>query len=145
MAMRSPSTSFLGDFTNQAFTLACPCCSSVKTEYYWAVVAPFIRIFVQPACPSLVKLMVCSACGHRFFSYRYTSHEMSRLYSGYRGKKYFNIRQSCEPWYGNGTNAANFEPALIKARQESLLSFLKPFLPADKDLFDIADLGGDAG
>jgi len=146
MANHGPYSSPSGDFSAQGLCLACPCCSSVKLVGYWALMAPFIRALVQPAHSSLVGLAECRACGHRFFSYQYTDKEMGRLYGGYRGEHYFLTRHRHEPWYGRKANAANFDPSLIRARQDSLVDFLRPFLPRKEGMgLVIADLGGDAG
>ena len=124
---------------------ACPCCSSLTVEGCWAVIAPFIWELVQPGHSSIVRLMECTSCSHRFFSYQYTDEEMGRLYGGYRGEHYFVARHRYEPWYGRRANAANLESSLIRDRQESLVAFLRAVLPANDCGLVIADLGGDAG
>lgn len=91
------------------------------------MIAPFIRELVKPDHSSLVKLMECTSCEHRFFGYQYTGKEMSRLYGGYRGEHFFIARHRHEPWYGRKANAANLESSLIRARQESLAAFCDLF------------------
>jgi len=145
--MTAHAASSLGceDKTAHRSDLSCPCCGTASAQGYWAVIAPFIRALVQPCHSSLVQLLQCSRCDHRFFNYQYTDEDMRRLYGGYRGDHYFQIRHRLEPWYGSKTNSANLDPALIQARQESLLAFLLPLLPSTEQGLVIADLGGDAG
>ena len=124
---------------------ACICCGAIVCKSYWGVVAPFISDFVRPEAPPIVRLLECSSCGHRFFSYRFSDSEMSRLYSGYRGPDYFSVRNKAEPWYREGTNSANLDPDIVSSRKQGLLSFLRSHLPPDKKDFVFADVGGDAG
>ena len=124
---------------------ACICCGAIVCKSYWGVVAPFISDFVRPEAPPIVRLLECSSCGHRFFSYRFSDSEMSRLYSGYRGREYFNVRTRTEPWYRETTNAANLNPEIVASRKQGLLNFLRPHLPHGREDFVVADLGGDAG
>ena len=123
----------------------CICCGALVGKDYWGVIAPFLSDFVRPEHPSIVKLLECSSCGHRFFSYRFSDSEMSRLYSGYRGPDYFSVRKKAEPWYREGTNSANLDPDIVSSRKQGLLSFLRSHLPPDKKDFVFADVGGDAG
>ena len=116
MPSTRPHLKSSGDLSAEYLDLACPCCTSAKLEGYWAVMAPLIRVLAQPSNSSLVKMMEFSTCGHRFFSYQFTSAEMSRLYSGYRGEHYLRIRNGLEPWYGKKINEANRDPSLIRAR-----------------------------
>lgn len=129
----------------QAFVQQCPCCGTPTDNAYPALIAPFIRALVNPAHSSMVSLLQCRSCGHRFFSYQYTEDDLGRLYSGYRGERYFHTRHRLEPWYGRNTNSANLNPSLIRARRESLLTFLSPLLSPKQNGLVVADLGGDAG
>lgn len=128
-----------------ASALVCISCGALVCKSYWGVIAPFISDFVRPEHPPIVKLLECSSCGHRFFSYRFSDSEMSRLYSGYRGPNYFSVRNKAEPWYRESTNSANLNPDIVSSRKQGLLSFLRSHLPPDKKDFVCADVGGDAG
>jgi hypothetical protein len=123
----------------------CICCGALVCKSYWGVIAPFISDFVRPEHTPIVRLLECSSCGHRFFSYRFSDNEMSRLYSGYRGSDYFSVRNSAEPWYRETTNSANLSPNIVSSRKQGLLRFLRSHLPTDKKDFVVADVGGDAG
>ena len=126
-------------------TPVCICCGALVGKAYWGAIAPFISDFVRPRHPPIVRLLECSSCGHRFFSYRFSDSEMSRLYSGYRGPDYFGVRNKAEPWYREGANSANLDPDVVSLRKQGLLSFLRSHLPPDKKDLLVADVGGDAG
>jgi hypothetical protein len=123
----------------------CICCGALVCKSYWGVIAPFISDFVRPEHPPIVKLLECSSCGHRFFSYRFSDSDMSRLYLGYRGAEYLSVRNRVEPWYRQTTNSANLNPDVVASRKKGLLNFLESHLPPDKTKFVVADVGGDAG
>lgn len=124
---------------------SCPICNSRQSSKFWALIAPFIRNYVQPSHSSLLSLCECRDCQHRYFDYRYSDAEMDRLYGEYRTEAYFSARHCVEPWYGREANASNLKPATVKQRLSGIRSFIRPFLPSEEHDLVIADLGGDAG
>ena len=123
----------------------CPCCAGPTQRGAWAVVAPFIAEYVKPGCASLVQLLECSRCQHRFFDYAYTAQETQTLYGEYRSQGYFQCRHRHEPWYSLKVNEANQQPDVVRSRVTAMRSFLEPFLPFRRTDLVLADLGGDAG
>src|ERR1017187_8102464 len=75
---------------------ACPCCLSKRWSEKWAIVAPFLAHFAVGQPPFLCKLLECSDCSFRFFNVRLTPDEVDRLYSEYRGERYFAQRHRWE-------------------------------------------------
>jgi len=109
----------------------------------------FLSEYVFQRKPWVLDLVECQECGSRFFSYRYSRNECIRLYSNYRGERYFKARHSAEPWYSRKFNyllGADAKEILVK--KEMLASYIvnsgfyeKIKLKKGK----ILDFGGDRG
>lgn len=88
---------------------------------------------------AMCKSLHCATCGHLFVDYRFNEVEMTRLYSGYRGREYSLLRNKYEPGYlsQNETlvNGNNYKHVV-----ENFLSDLLPFTN-----LTILDWGGDTG
>ena len=124
----------------------CPVCGGAHAKSYWALVAPFLRIYaLDRDAPTTTQLRDCLECGHRFFRERYTEAEMARLYSGYRGERYLRIRQAWEPWYSTQVNDQNLSAAVIHNRQQALRELLQLVGIHSAEGRVLVDVGGDAG
>src|SRR5260370_14682346 len=82
----------------------CPSCQSKKSQEGWAIVAPFLAHYAVERPPFLCKLLECSICSFRFFDAPLTPEKVARLYSGYRGERYFTERLRREFWYSRQFN-----------------------------------------
>lgn len=124
---------------------ACPCCASTRHQAYPALVSPFVAWYVLEALPAPTRLLECDGCGFRFFEDRLTEAESARLYSGYRGERYYQARHRHEPWYTRKVNDAIGGSADIIATRKALVgTFLRKH--ADVSSFgDVLDFGGDRG
>jgi hypothetical protein len=120
----------------------CPVCGVPGTLEAKAVVSPWIREFgVQRTRKS--NYMHCQICDLGFFDYRYTSQEMSLIYSDYRGFKYTQVRNKWEPWYSFDFNSAHDSASWSEMRKKSLKSFLDKYHSSIPE--SIVDVGGDRG
>jgi len=88
-------------------------------------------------------LLFCSKCQGAFFSGRYTSSEMLRLYNDYRGEEYVTTRKKWEPWYSSAYNKSHLNSEYSIKRK----SILKEFLSYCQvvELKSIVDVGGNLG
>jgi SAM-dependent methyltransferase len=124
---------------------ACPCCLSKKLTEKWSIVAPFLAHFAVREPPGLCKLMECSECSFRFFNARLTPEEVDRLYSEYRGDRYFAERHRWEFWYSRKVNSGiSGDPKEIALRMAALEKLALPHV--DQDMVGtVLDYGGDRG
>jgi SAM-dependent methyltransferase len=124
---------------------ACPCCQSKESQGRWAIIAPFLAHYAVGRPPFLCKLLECSACSFRFFNARLDPDEVARLYSGYRGERYFDERHRWEFWYSRKVNdGIGGDPEEIALRVATLE---KLFLPHVNNgmVKTVLDYGGDRG
>lgn len=121
----------------------CPCCNSKKILIEYGVIAPFISEYVLQSKPQICHLATCLNCKFKFFLERFSEQEGQKLYSDYRGKEYFFIRNKYEPWYTLKVNEmADGDP---KTRKILIETFLRSagFLPFG--VKSVLDYGGDQG
>ncbi len=124
---------------------ACPCCLSKQSTARWAVVAPFLAHYAVGRPPFLCKLLECSTCTFRFFDARLEPDEVTRLYSGYRGDRYFAERHRWEFWYSRKVNdGIGGDPEEITDRLAAMEDFLRPHLDI-ATIGSVLDYGGDRG
>lgn len=123
----------------------CPCCQSKKLQGRWAIVAPFLAHYAVGREPFLCKLLECSDCSFRFFDVRLDPEEVIRLYSGYRGDRYFAERHRWEFWYSRKVNdGIGGDPEEIVQRVTALEKFILPHLN-NGTVKTVLDYGGDRG
>jgi SAM-dependent methyltransferase len=124
---------------------ACPCCLSERSSERWSIVAPFLAHFAVGQPPFLCKLLECSNCSFRFFNVRLTHDEVDRLYSEYRGERYFAARRRWEFWYSRKINSGiSGDPKEIADRMAALEKLALPHLH-HKKVGTVLDYGGDRG
>ena len=82
----------------------CSVCGSKSNKIASAVIAPFIGKYAKITNSTNINLVECSACGLIFFDKRFSKKELAKVYSGYRGKKYYEARHNEEPWYTKSIN-----------------------------------------
>jgi SAM-dependent methyltransferase len=124
---------------------ACPCCQSTKSRGRWAIVAPFLAHYAVERPPFLCKLLECSVCSFRFFDARLTPEEVARLYSGYRGERYFAERHRWEFWYSRQVNdGIGGDPEEIALRVAALEKLFLPHVNNGR-VKTVLDYGGDRG
>jgi SAM-dependent methyltransferase len=123
----------------------CPCCQSKKLQGRWAIVAPFLAHYAVGRPPFLCKLMECSVCSFRFFDVRLDPDEVTRLYSGYRGERYFAERHRWEFWYSRKVNdGIGGDPEEIVQRVTALERLILPHVK-NGSVKTVLDYGGDRG
>jgi SAM-dependent methyltransferase len=123
----------------------CPCCGGKDFISRSALVAPFVAEVALRAAPPLCELLECRACGFRFFADRYDDAEAARLYAGYRGADYFQIRHRHEPWYSRRTNEGlGRDPKAVATRRARIDAQLTRHRPPGS-ITRVLDYGGDAG
>jgi hypothetical protein len=69
--------------------------------------------------------------------------EMTRLYSGYRGALYTNLRSKWERWYSYDYNTSHEKPLIVNQRSKVIFEFLSSHNL--KGINSILDIGGDQG
>jgi hypothetical protein len=123
----------------------CPCCLSRQSTGRWALVAPFLASYAVGQPPSLCKLLECPVCTFRFFDVRLDPDEVSRLYSGYRGDRYFTERHHHEFWYSRKVNdGIGRDPEEIVTRSAAIERLVRPH-DKSSNIRTVLDFGGDRG
>jgi SAM-dependent methyltransferase len=123
----------------------CPCCQSKEVHARWAIIAPFLAHYAVGRPPFLCKLLECSNCSFRFFDSRLAPDEVDRLYSGYRGERYFAERHRWEFWYSRKVNdGIGSDPEEIAARVAGLERLFLPHVN-HATVKTVLDYGGDRG
>jgi SAM-dependent methyltransferase len=124
---------------------ACPCCQSKESQGRWAIVSPFLAHYAVGRSPFLCKLLECSTCSFRYFDARLTPEEVTRLYSGYRGERYFAERHRWEFWYSRKVNdGIGGDPEEIALRVAALERLVLPHVNSEM-VETVLDYGGDRG
>jgi SAM-dependent methyltransferase len=124
---------------------ACPCCDSTRYDAYPALVSPFVASYAMGTKPSPTRLLECDACGFRFFEDRLTDAEAERLYTGYRGDRYYQERHRHEPWYTRKVNdGIGGSDDVIRVRRAMVERFLRDRIDVT-NVKDVLDFGGDRG
>lgn len=123
---------------------ACPVCGGADAQSWPALTAPFIAEYVLDSEVGSCELRQCTHCGLRYFDRRYDDVDMGRLYASYRGEEYFRVRHHHEFWYTKAVNSLTHDPAVIAARQESLVRALSARIAPD-GIGKVLDFGGDSG
>jgi hypothetical protein len=131
------------DFTK----VACPLCGFESQILAYGVLAPWIIELAEIDEDLNLSLSECGWCELKFFSYRYSEHEMNSLYGNYRRNEYLEIRNKWEPWFSTIENNA------YKAQTNLLIENRKEFFNKSMGLagLDVAslkgciDFGGDLG
>jgi hypothetical protein len=108
-----------------------------------AIVAPFIAHYACGSEPQPCRLCECVHCSFRFFDSRLTDAEISALYSGYRGPRYFESRHRHEFWYSADVNEGiGNDAAEIVSRKQNLAKLLSGRFDSIRS---VLDYGGDRG
>jgi len=124
---------------------ACPCCQSKDSSARWAIIAPFLAHYAVGGPPFLCKLLECTTCSFRFFNARLEPAEVDRLYSGYRGERYFAERHRWEFWYTQRINdSIGGDPEEISVRLAALEELILPHVDHSV-VKTVLDYGGDRG
>jgi len=120
----------------------CPVCEAPASVEAKAVLTPWIRQFGLKRTRK-PNYAYCKISDFGFFDYRYTSREMSLIYSDYRSVKYTQVRNRWEPWYSQDFNSAHDSIPWSVMRKKSLETFLGKYLSSIPK--SIVDVGGDRG
>lgn len=124
---------------------ACPCCQSTEFSEKAAILAPFLAHYAVRKPPFPCKLLECRICSFRFFDVRLEPVEVERLYSGYRGERYFAERHRWEFWYSRKLNEGiGGDPEEISHRVAALERIVQPHVDLDA-IGTVLDYGGDRG
>ena len=125
------------------FCLACKSSEPLLTEYGLISLFFATRVMLSSKT-SVVKVLECPSCGSKFFDIDISSKQLSRLYDGYRGEKYFNQRNGFEPWYTRKINDDIGSNCHTSQRRKVLVEALA-FLKLDNNFEFVLDHGGDRG
>ncbi len=122
----------------------CPACGSVELRHRSALIAPFLAAYVFKGAPNLCRIGECRGCGLLFWETRLDQDETERLYAGYRGRRYFQVRHAHEPWYTRAANDRLGGDRETEARRASLLATVSRHRELDS-IQSALDYGGDRG
>lgn len=123
----------------------CPCCGSSEFTPTPALISSFVAAYVLDSKPRISSLLECSQCSFRFFSERFDSNEIKRLYAGYRGDKYFAVRHAHEFWYSKKINdGIGNNPREIEVRKTGAFHFIQERTNLAQ-IQSVLDFGGDRG
>lgn len=126
---------------------SCPACGSTKyKKSFLALLAPWVRQLGSVSRRS-TKYFICSSCGSGWVDLVYSDANITRIYTDYRGDKYFKTRNKWEKRY---TKKFNYEidkdPEIMLLRRKSLNSFLDSHVPSILSSTQIiVDVGGGHG
>lgn len=121
---------------------ACIICGGKDLVRRPAPVAGFIRHYVLQDNDAPVQVCFCRNCGMFFFDLRFDAAEVQRLYAGYRGKHYVEVREKFEPNYRLINDRIGNNPAEIANRHQFMETVLAKGRIEPKK---ILDWGGDRG
>lgn len=121
----------------------CVFCGGVELALEPALISDFVADYVLGGGPERTDFAVCGACGGGFFVDRFSEEEAERLYAGYRGERYFQVRHRHEPWYTKSVNQA------LDGSMDERRSFIAGLLGQSGVRFDkvrrALDFGGNTG
>lgn len=84
----------------------CLCCGNGNLQFETQVVSGFLAERAWGGPPQTTRLMICPACGFRFFDRGLSDVEMTKYYRNYRDAQYVHDRCRWEPFYTKGQHAA---------------------------------------
>ena len=112
------------------------------------MIAPWLAELCEIKQP-FTQLRRCATCRLAFFTYRYSDPEISRLYSEYRGPRFYQLRHHWEPWYNKSVNDAfsdeRSSDEQIYVRRSFTEAVLKESGLDIQTLGGCIDFGGDHG
>lgn len=121
--------------------IPCPCCNSVDQTTIPAYMSQFVvwrTSGVKPESNTRNLLIQCNQCNYYFSDTRFTDEALARLYAGYRGEQYNQMRIECEPNY----QAVVYSDSYIKQRKEFIDRLISQHVI---NVESILDYGGDDG
>ena len=71
-----------------------------------------------------IQIYLCASCKSKFFDVDLSNQQLSLLYSGYRGDKYFKQRNFFEPWYTRRINDGIGDEKNFSIRRAELIKAL---------------------
>ena len=121
--------------------IPCPCCDSLDQTSIPAYMSQFVvwrTTGVKPKSNLRNLLIQCNHCNYYFSDTRFTDQELARLYTGYRGAEYNQMRIECEPTY----QAVMYSDSYIKQRKEFIDRLIGQHIA---NIESVLDYGGDDG
>ena len=121
--------------------IPCSCCDSLDQTSIPAYMSQFVvwrTTGVKPESNPRNLLIQCNHCNYYFSDTRFTDQELARLYTGYRGTEYNQMRIECEPTY----QAVMYSDVYIKQRKEFIDRLIGQHVA---DIESVLDYGGDDG
>lgn len=123
----------------------CVACENDKLFAGYASFVDFLKLRMFDGQDKSTMLMHCPKCGMYFSHYRPNDEEMDKLYYDYRGKSYFEQRNSCEPHYTWELNNELTNPADGGAkRMGNMTRFISQYVNMG-EMKMLLDYGGDKG
>ena len=119
----------------------CPCCDSLDQTSIPAYMSQFVMwrtSGVKPESNPKNLLIQCNQCNYYFSDTRFTDEELARLYAGYRGEQYNQMRIECEPNY----QAVMYSDVYIGQRKEFIDRLIGRYVD---NVESVLDYGGDDG
>jgi len=125
----------------------CPACGNKgKGSGAIAVVSPWVLELAGIKQPEVTNFSECEKCHSGWFSIRYSDLVLSSLYQNYRGRNYFDIRNSWEPTYSNQLNdGLNNGADWLKGRRNQINDSLEAAGCDTSTMFSVFDFGGGHG
>jgi len=124
----------------------CPCCATPGgSRFQWGLLSPFLARRALDGQVAPCRIFECEACGHRWTERGLTKDEAARLYTGYRGEEYFNLRHSLEPWYTRSVNDGIGSEAEMSGRRQLMARLLAKAGLDGRHFETVVDWGGDRG
>jgi hypothetical protein len=125
----------------------CPACQSqIKRSTVIALTAPWVRELANYPLPT-TEYSICADCGTGWVDLQYLPEHLDRIYSDYRGKNYFKIRNAWEPSYTSALNESmDVGKSYLDLRRASMDELIRS---VDNQIFErariVVDVGGGHG
>lgn len=128
----------------QRSAAGCLCCRSGNLRFETQIISGFLAARAWGGPPQTTRLVICPACGFRFFDRGLSNAEMTRYYRNYRDAEYVRARSRWEPFYTKGQHAALLAWSNSSVRLDALRQALADS-NAPARFSSVLDHGGDRG
>ena len=128
-------------------SIHCPACGNKNLETGTAaVVSPWVLELSKIKSIPNPRYKICARCNSSWFNKSYSQTVLDSLYSAYRGKEYFRIRNSWEPTYTEKLNSGlNGGEEWLNGRRRQILESLESAGADPTNMKSVLDFGGGHG
>ncbi len=128
-------------------TNSCPACGKISiVKGSVSIVSPWVLELSEIQVQKCPQYKICEFCQSGWFNEDYSHRIMDSLYKAYRGKKYFEIRNSWEPTYTDNLNSnLNNGKEWLAGRRLQIIKSLEIAGLKPAEMESVLDFGGGHG